>query len=89
MGFSSNIYPGIIFIDVFVNISGEDGVILGAAGSRVAGGGIAAFSIIIFGAVSLKVSRLLAGETDCIGHVARVEEVLLVSLVRLISVQSG
>ena len=74
MGFSGDISPGFVFIDIFIDICGEGQVILGAAGRRVSWSCVAAFSAVVLGTVSLKVSRSFAGETSHVSHIARVDE---------------
>ena len=71
---SSDISPGFVFVDVFIDICKEGWVVLGAAGRRVSWGCVATFSAVIFRAVSLEVSRLFAAETNYVSHVARVDE---------------
>ena len=74
MGFSSDVGPGFVFIDVFVGVRGEGLVVSGAVGRGVSWGCIATFSAVVFRAMSLKVSGLFASETGCVSHVARVNK---------------
>ena len=73
MGFSGDVGPGFVFIDILINVGGGGWVVLGTAGRGVSWGRIAAFSTVVLRAVSLKMSGSFTGETGRIGHVVWVD----------------
>ena len=73
MGFSGDVGPSFVFIDILINVGRGVWVVLGTAGRGVSWGRIAAFSTVVLRAVSLKVSGLFTGETGCVSHVTRVD----------------
>ena len=72
-GFSGDVGPGFVFINILVNIGRGVWVILETAGRGVSWGRIAAFSTVVLRAVSLEVSSSLTGETGRVGHVVQVD----------------
>ena len=73
MGFSGDVGPGFVFVDILINVSGGGWVVLGTAGRGVSWGCIAAFSTVVLRAVSLEVSSSFTGEAGRISHVVRVD----------------
>ena len=73
MGFSGDVGPGFVFVNIFIDVGGGGWVVLGTAGGGMSWGCIAAFSTVVVRAVGLKMSGSFTGKTGCISHVAWVD----------------